>query len=46
MSEENIVHELNVTFDENNLPDEVVEEEEVDNQSIVLNADESEEFSI
>ena len=42
MSEENIVHELNVTFDENNLPDEVVEEEEVDNQSIVLNADESE----
>ena len=49
MSEENIVHELNVTFDENNLPedvdlpDEVVEEEEVDNQSIVLNADESED---
>lgn len=42
MSEENIVHELNVTFDENNVPDEVVEEEEVDNQSIVLNADESE----
>lgn len=48
MSEENIVHELNVTFDEDNLPeevdlpDEVVEEEEVDNQSIVLNADESE----
>ena len=43
MSEENIVHELNVTFDENNLPDEVVEEEEVDSQSIVLNADESED---
>tara|TARA_R100000005_G_C4953017_1_gene172669 strand:- start:163 stop:990 length:828 start_codon:yes stop_codon:yes gene_type:complete len=42
MSEENIVHELNVTFDENNVPDEVVEEEEVDNQSIVLNNDESE----
>tara|TARA_A200000159_G_scaffold1745_1_gene1922 strand:- start:10600 stop:11427 length:828 start_codon:yes stop_codon:yes gene_type:complete len=42
MSEENIVHELNITFDENNLPDEVVEEEEVDNQSILLNADESE----
>ena len=42
MSEENIVHELNVTFDENNLPDEVVEEEEVDNQSILLNNDESE----
>ena len=43
MSEENIVHELNVTFDENNLPDEVLEEEEVDSQSILLNADESEE---
>jgi len=49
MSEENIVHELNVTFDENNLPDEVelpdevLEEEEVDSQSIVLNADESED---
>ena len=42
MSEENIVHELNVTFDENNVPDEVVEEEEVDNQSIVLNNDEFE----
>ena len=43
MSEENIVHELNVTFDENNLPDEVLEEEEVDSQSILLNNDESEE---
>ena len=49
MSEENIVHELNVTFDENNLPDEVelpdevLEEEEVDSQAILLNNDESEE---